>query len=218
MSIKCVLFDLDGTLLDTSYDFAYALKLTCEDYQQPVLNYQDLRSTVSKGGLAMTQLAFPDLQGEELEERRQVFLKHYFENIDHHTQIFPGLIAGLDALAVKNIPWGIITNKPTHLTEELLKNFTFKSAPKVIVCGDTLSVRKPYPAPMFLAAEQCGVEPKNCIYIGDHPRDIEAGINANMKTAAAMYGYLPLEATKKDWPADLFFHTPFEVTQFIQSL
>lgn len=218
MSIKCVLFDLDGTLLDTSYDFAYALKLTCEEYQQPILNYQDIRRTVSKGGLAMTQLAFPNLHGDELEERRQVFLKHYLEYINHHTQIFPGLMAGLDALAIKNIPWGIITNKPTYLTEELLKNFSFKSDPKTIVCGDTLSVRKPNPEPMFLAAEQCGVAAKDCIYIGDHPRDLEAGINANMKTAAAMYGYLPLEATAKDWPADLFFHTPFEVSRFIQSL
>jgi len=218
MPIKCVLFDLDGTLLDTSYDFAHALKLTCQDYHQPILNYQDIRSTVSKGGLAMTQLAFPNLQGDELEERKHVFLNHYFENIDRHTQIFAGLTAGLDALAIKNIPWGIVTNKPAHLTEELLKNFSFKSEPKTIVCGDTLSVRKPNPEPMFLAADQCGVAASDCIYIGDHPRDIEAGINAKMKTAAAMYGYLPLEATEKDWPADLFFHTPYEVTQFIQSL
>ncbi|WP_081696297.1 HAD family hydrolase [Thiomicrorhabdus sp. Kp2] len=218
MSIKCVLFDLDGTLLDTSYDFTHALKLTCEEFNQPVLNYQDIRSTVSKGGLAMTQLAFPGIEGEELESRRQIFLKHYFENINHHTQIFPGLVAGLDALAAKNIPWGIVTNKPTHLTEALLKNFSFKSKPKSIVCGDTLATRKPSPAPMYLAADQCGVAASDCIYIGDHPRDIEAGINAKMKTAAAMYGYLPAEATEKDWPADYFFHTPFELSQFIQTL
>ena len=218
MSIKCVLFDLDGTLLDTSYDFAHALKLTCEDYNQPILNYQDIRSTVSKGGLAMTQLAFPGLDQDAIEERKQVFLKHYFENINLHTHIFPGLTAGLDALAIKNIPWGIVTNKPTHLTEELLKNFTFKSQPMAIVCGDTLSVRKPHADPMYLAADQCGVAASDCIYMGDHPRDIEAGINAKMKTAAAMYGYLPPEATEKDWPADYHFHTPYEISQFIQSL
>lgn len=218
MSIKCVLFDLDGTLLDTSYDFAHALKLTCLEYNQPVLNYQDIRSTVSKGGLAMTQLAFPTLQGDGLDARRQVFLKHYLENINHHTQVFPGLSSGLNALATKNIPWGIVTNKPTNLTKELLKNYRFKSEPKTVICGDTLPVRKPNPEPMYLAAEQCGVKPEDCIYIGDHPRDIEAGINSGMKTAAAMYGYLPTEATEKNWPADMFFHTPYEVTEFIESL
>mgnify|MGYP000088194254 FL=1 len=218
MSIKCVLFDLDGTLLDTSYDFAHALKLTCLEYNQPILNYQDIRSTVSKGGLSMTQLAFPGLVGEELEERRQKFLGHYMQSINHHTQIFSGLDAGIKALADKNIPWGIVTNKPTYLTEELLKNYAFASAPLTIICGDTLSVRKPNREPMDLAAKQCGVKTEECIYIGDHPRDIQAGINAGMKTAAAMYGYLPDEATEKDWPADYFFHTPYEVSQFIKTL
>ncbi|BCN93343.1 phosphoglycolate phosphatase [Thiomicrorhabdus immobilis] len=218
MSIKCVLFDLDGTLLDTSYDFAHALKLTCLEFDQPVLNYQDIRNTVSKGGLAMTQLAFPGFEGEALETRRQTFLAHYMDSINHHTQVFPGLNAGIELLAQKNIPWGIVTNKPTYLTEELLKNYRFASEPLSIVCGDTLTVRKPNPEPMFLAAEQCGVKPEECIYIGDHPRDIEAGINSGMKTAAAMYGYLPTEATAKDWPADFFFHTPYEVTEFIESL
>ncbi|MDX1353388.1 MAG: HAD-IA family hydrolase [Thiomicrorhabdus sp.] len=218
MSIKCVLFDLDGTLLDTSYDFAHALKLTCQEYQQPVLNYQDIRSTVSKGGLAMTQLAFPDLHGEELEARRQTFLAHYMDSINHHTQVFAGLNSGIENLAKNNIPWGIVTNKPTYLTEELLKNYQFASQPLSIVCGDTLKVRKPHPEPMLLAAEQCGVKPEECLYIGDHPRDIEAGINSGMKTGAALYGYLPIEATAKDWPADYFFHTPYEVSQFIEKL
>lgn len=218
MSIKCVLFDLDGTLLDTSYDFAHALKLTCLEYKQPILNYQAIRSTVSKGGLSMTQLAFPGLVGEELEERRQKFLGHYMQNIHHHTQIFAGLDAGIKALADKNIPWGIVTNKPTYLTEELLQNYTFASQPLTVICGDTLSVRKPNREPMDLAARECGVKAEECIYIGDHPRDIQAGINAGMKTAAAMYGYLPDEATDKDWPADYFFHTPYEVSQFIKTL
>jgi len=218
MSIKCVLFDLDGTLLDTSYDFTHALKNTCEEYGQPVIKYQDLRSTVSKGGLSMTQLAFPDVEGDALEERRQCFLKHYFNNINHHTQLFPGLHNVVELLADKNIPWGIVTNKPSHLTIELLKNFSFASQPKSVICGDTLDVRKPNPEPMFLAAKQCGVKAEECIYIGDHPRDIEAGINAGMKTAAAMYGFIPEDTTAEDWPADLFFYTPYEVTQYIQTL
>ncbi|MBF6056914.1 MULTISPECIES: HAD family hydrolase [Thiomicrorhabdus] len=218
MQLKCILFDLDGTLLDTSYDFSYALNQTCSDFKQPRLNYQDVRKTVSQGGLAMTKLAFPELDEEELETRRQHFLKIYFENIDRHTRLFPGLEAGMRALAKAEIPWGIITNKPTWLTERLLESIEFPSAPKTIVCGDTLAVRKPDPQPMWLAAETCGFSPEECLYIGDHPRDIEAGINAKMHTAAAWYGYLPESAGESDWPADLHFGTPYELSRFLIKL
>lgn len=218
MSIDCILFDLDGTLLDTSYDFAYALNKTCRHFGAPHLRYQDIRKTVSQGGLAMTQLAFPDLTGDELEEKRQYFLKIYFDNIDHHTRIFPGLERGLKLIEEKKLPWGIVTNKPGWLTEKLLSGIEFPSTPLSVVAGDTLSVRKPYPEPMFKAAEECGIEPEKCIYIGDHPRDIEAGINAKMKTGAALFGYLPETAKDTDWPADFFFDTPFEISEFINQL
>ena len=218
MSIKCVLFDLDGTLLDTSLDFAYALNQTLKNFDQPTLRYQDIRKVVSQGGLAMTQLGFPDLTGDELEEKRQFFLKIYFENIAHHTQIFPGLQTGLQGLADKKIPWGIVTNKPGWLTEKLLEFIEFPTPPLSVVCGDTLAVRKPNPEPMYLAAEQCGVNASECLYLGDHPRDIEAGINAGMQTGAAMFGYLPEHATNERWPADFVFDTPIEISHFIEQL
>ena len=218
MGIKCILFDLDGTLLDTSYDFAFALNKTLRDFQQPGIRYQDIRKTVSQGGLAMTQLAFPHLNGDELEEKRQHFLKIYFENIAHHTDLFPGLEQGLNLLAKQSIPWGIVTNKPGWLTEKLLEHIEFPSPPASVISGDTLAVRKPNPEPLYLAAKQCGVTPEECIYFGDHPRDIEAGINAGMKTGAALFGYLPEEANNDAWPADYFFETPIEITNFIQNL
>jgi len=218
MSIKCILFDLDGTLLDTSYDFAYAINQTTKHYAQPPVKYQDLRKVVSQGGLAMTQLAFPELSGHELEQRKQYFLNVYFDNIAKHTQIFPGLETGLQHLARHNIPWGIVTNKPGWLTEKLLAHIPFPSPPLSVVSGDTLKVRKPNPEPMYLAAQQCGVTPEECLYLGDHPRDIEAGINANMQTGAAMFGYLPETAQNDAWPANHFFHTPIEISEHIQKL
>ena len=215
-NIQCVLFDLDGTLLDTSYDFAYALNQTCRHFNQPTLRYQDIRTVVSQGGLAMTQLAFPELEGDALEEKRQYFLDVYFNNIANHTRLFPGLEKGLELLAEHNLTWGIVTNKPGWLTEKLLEHIDFPSQPASVIAGDTLDVRKPHPEPMWLAAKQCGVKPEHCIYLGDHPRDIEAGINANMMTGAALFGYLPQSATDKDWPADVFFETPFEISHFIE--
>ena len=218
MTIKCVLFDLDGTLLDTSLDFTYALNQTLKEFDQPTLSYQTIRKVVSQGGLAMTQLGFPHLNGEALESKRQHFLKVYFDNIAHHTQVFPGLEAGLKTLAVKNIPWGIVTNKPTWLTEKLLSSMRFPTPPLTVICGDTLEVRKPHPEPLFLAAKQCGVLASHCLYLGDHPRDIEAGINAGMKTGVALFGYLPEHTNNQDWPADFLFNTPIEISHFIETL
>jgi len=218
MTINCVLFDLDGTLLDTSLDFSFALNRTLKAFNKPSLRYQDIRKVVSQGGLAMTQLGFPELNGDELEAKRQYFLNIYLENIANHTQIFPGLEMGLQALADKNIPWGIVTNKPAALTARLLESIEFPSAPLTVISGDTLAVRKPHPEPMFLAAKECGVTPNECLYLGDHPRDIEAGINAGMKTGAALYGYLPEQACDDAWPADYFFDTPIEISHFIETL
>jgi len=220
-SIECILFDLDGTLLDTSYDFAYALNKTCQHFKQPPLPYQEIRKTVSQGGLAMTQLAFPTANAEELEARKAFFLDVYFKNISRHTQIFPGLETGLTSLANHKISWGIVTNKPAWLTDALLENIKFPSQPKSVISGDTLPVRKPNPAPMYLAAEQCDTKPENCLYLGDHPRDIEAGINAKMLTGAAMYGYLPesaISSQNNQWPADYFFQTPVEISEFFAEL
>ena len=217
MTIKCILFDLDGTLLDTSLDFSYALNRTLKEFGQPTLRYQDIRKVVSQGGLSMTQLAFPHLSGEALQEKREYFLNLYSENIAHHTQIFPGLQSGLQAIADKNIPWGIVTNKPGDLTARLLESIVFPSAPLTVISGDTLPVRKPNPEPMFLAAQQCGIAPEECLYLGDHLRDIEAGINAGMKTGAALFGFLP-ELAGDAWPADYFFDTPIEISEFIKNL
>lgn len=216
--IQCILFDLDGTLLDTSYDFAYALNQVIKEFGGRRLRYQDIRKTVSQGGLAMTQLAFPHLQDEALEARRQRFLEIYFDNITHHTRLFPGLEQGLETLAQRKIPWGIVTNKPGWLTQTILERITFPSDPLSVISGDTLAVRKPDPAPMHLAAKQCGVQPAQCLYIGDHPRDIEAGINAGMKTGAALFGFLPEQADDSAWPADIFFDTPIEISRFIETL
>jgi len=217
MTIKCVLFDLDGTLLDTSYDFSYALNLLSDECNVPAPSYQQVRNTVSQGGAAVTRLAFAKDDEANFEAKRQRFLQIYLENIALHTQIFPGLQPGLVELADKNIPWGIVTNKPTDLTLALLNHFSFPSPPKTVICGDTLSVRKPNPEPMWLAAEQCGVPPAQCLYLGDHPRDIEAGMNAGMQTGAALFGYLAADQINNLGQANHVFRTPYDITKFLKA-
>ncbi|UQB43097.1 HAD-IA family hydrolase [Thiomicrospira microaerophila] len=216
MSLDCVLFDLDGTLLDTSYDFSYALNLLCDEYRIAAPSYNQVRNTVSQGGAAVTRLAFPDNDDSDFEDKRRRFLNIYKQNIALHTQLFPGLQAGLVYLAENKIPWGIVTNKPTELTEHLLAHFNFPTPPRTVVCGDTLAVRKPHPEPMWLAAEECGVAPESCLYLGDHPRDLEAGINAGMKTGAALFGYMAPEKFENLMQADFLFRTPYDITQFIK--
>ncbi|SFR49791.1 HAD family hydrolase [Thiomicrospira sp. ALE5] len=211
----CVLFDLDGTLLDTSYDFSYALNLLCEQHQLTPPSYDRVRNTVSQGGAAVTALAFNPNDIEAFEQHRQAFLDLYKQHIHLHTQVFPGLLAGLVHLAEINMPWGIVTNKPQGLTEHLLNHFSFPSAPKTVICGDTLAVRKPDPEPMLLAASECGVDPERCLYLGDHPRDIEAGINAGMQTGAVLFGYMPPEKMTNLDQADYIFRTPYDITQFL---
>lgn len=216
MSIQCVLFDLDGTLLDTSYDFSYALNLTCQQFDVQPPSYNAVRNIVSQGSAALIRLAFPQTNEPQLEQYRQQFLKHYHNNIALHTQVFPGLLPGLVHLADKNIPWGIVTNKPADLTQHLLKKLDFPSAPRTIIAGDTLPIRKPNPEPMWLAAEQCGFAPESCIYLGDHPRDIEAGINAKMQTGAALFGFLSDKEIDEISHADFIFHTPYDISRFLK--
>lgn len=216
--IECVLFDLDGTLLDTSYDFCYALDLVCQEFDTTAPSYPELRPIVSQGGSAMVRLAFPTATDAEHATRLARFLEIYHANIARHTCLFPGLEPGLVALAAKQIPWGIVTNKPTWLTEKLLQEIQFPAAPKALVCGDTLEQRKPEPEPMLLAAEQAGVPAKNCIYFGDHLRDIEAGINAKMQTGAALFGYLSPEKAQELQIADHQFATPYAISEFLQKL
>lgn len=216
--IKCVLFDLDGTLLDTSQDFAFALEKTCQKFNVPNVVYTELRVIISEGAEAMIKLAFPTSTSEERTIRKEFFLKTYFENIAEHTQIFKGLEQGMQAIADKNIPWGIITNKPNWLTEKLIKQQTFPSPPTVVVSGDTLTKSKPHPAPLLLAAKTCQVATKNCLYLGDHPRDILAGKNAKMKTGSALFGFIPANNNPEDWFADYNFKTAKDISIFLQNL
>ena len=216
--IHCILFDLDGTLLDTSYDFAWALNTLLAEDALPPIPYWQIRQTISQGGRAVVKLGYPDVDEETLEAKRQRFLQLYNDHISVHTRLFPTLDDSIRMLEDRGIPWGIVTNKPEWLTHKLLDEVPLPAQPQALVCGDTLPVRKPHAEPMHLAAEQCGVAPERCLYIGDHPRDIEAPLNAGMQAGAALYGFLPQHVDPMTWPAHYFYQTPSEICQHIEKI
>lgn len=220
--MKAVLFDLDGTLIDTAADFIRIIQDMCREEGKAVVSAELIRTQVSEGARAMVKLVYPELEVTDpvFLAHRQRFLDLYGADIAVDTDLFDGMYPLLEALESRQIPWGIVTNKPRGLSESLLKALNLTDRCSVLVCPEDVTHTKPDPEPMYLAAKQLELDAKDCIYVGDHPRDIDAGRNANMYTILAAYGYLPLEH-KDDltaWHADCIVNTVDELHEIIQKM
>lgn len=220
--IHAVLFDLDGTLIDTAADFVRIIQNMCQEEQRAVVPAALIRSQVSEGARAMVKLVYPELATDDpiFLAHRQRFLDLYAADIAVDTALFTGMDALLKNLEQQQIPWGIVTNKPRALSEALLAALNLTQRCAVLVCPEDVLQTKPDPEPMFLAAKHIHVAPEHCIYVGDHPRDIDAGRAANMLTILAGYGYLPL-AYKDDltaWQADCIVNNVAELHEKISNL
>ncbi|MEM8845403.1 MAG: HAD-IA family hydrolase, partial [Pseudomonadota bacterium] len=173
--IHAVLFDLDGTLLDTAPDLTIALNELLKVKNKAPIAPDIARNHVSQGAVAVTRLGFPDVIDEiEFEELRQEFLRHYAENICIETDFFTGMSDLLNEIEASGTPWGVVTNKPAWLTEPLLEKLSITQRAACIVSGDTTGKRKPYPEPLLYASEIINLAPANIVYMGDDPRDIYA--------------------------------------------
>ena len=210
--IGAILFDLDGTLVDTAPDMGAALNnLLIEESLAPI-PLEIIRPYVSQGGLVLTRLGFSEQVPEsEIEPLRLRYLDHYRAIVADDSVLFDGLEEVLNALERRNIPWGIVTNKPKWLTTPLLEQLALDNRAAVVICGDTLDKRKPHPLPLIVAAETMGIACKDCVYIGDDPRDITAGRAAKMKTLIAAYGYIKLDARLDEWQAGGIIKHPLEL-------
>lgn len=220
--MKAVLFDLDGTLIDTAADFIRIIQNMCREKGCKVVAGDLIRTQVSEGARAMVKLVYPELDvtDEVFLAHRQRFLDIYGADIAVDTDLFEGMYPLLAELEAANIPWGIVTNKPRWLSEALLEALNLTQRCSVLVCPEDVTHTKPDPEPMYLAAKQISIAPEECIYVGDHPRDIDAGRAAKMYTILAAYGYLPL-AHKDDltaWQADCIVNTVAELQQQIRQL
>ena len=212
---KAVLFDLDGTLIDTAPDMIYALKTVLKNnHTNTSISDKTLRKYVSDGSIGLINLVFPNENNEEIQRLQSQFLNAYEKNLSRESQIFPHLDDLLFFLENNHFMWGIVTNKPTRMTLQLLKCLELYCP--FVVCGDTLRDRKPSPKPLIIASKLMNIDPMNIMYVGDAKRDIEAGRLANMKTISAEYGYIKDEDDPKSWDADISASSPIALNKIIK--
>jgi phosphoglycolate phosphatase len=200
-SFAAVLFDLDGTLVDTAPDMVATLAALQEAEGCEPVAFELARTYVSHGAAGLINLAFPNAGADEHERLRLAYLDRYEEAVCVHSALFPGLGALLDRLDSASLPWGIVTNKPTRMAIPLLASLQIGDRAACTICGDTIPQRKPHPEPLLLASRQTGVSPARTIYVGDAARDIEAGLAAGMHTIAAAYGYITEDDDFHTWNA-----------------
>jgi N-acetyl-D-muramate 6-phosphate phosphatase len=215
---RAVLFDLDGTLLDTAPDMAGALnQLRSEQGEEP-LPFERVRALVSHGAQALVRLGFPEAAGAAFEALRARFLAIYRTRLSRETKLYDGVEDTLGSLEAAQILWGVVTNKPGWLTEPLLEHFSLYRRARVVVSGDTLAERKPHPAPLLHAAAKLGVAPRHCLYLGDAERDVLAARAAGMKVYVALFGYIPESERPREWPAHGWLESPRDMARWLQSL
>lgn len=218
-SPESVLFDLDGTLLDTAPDFIRVLNQQRALHQLPPLEPHLIRATVSNGARALIKLAFNlSEHDEQFSERHAELLSMYERSIAEETVFFPGIDLLLKELEARSIPWGIVTNKPSRFTLPLLDRLNLSQRSSVTVCPDDVSQTKPHPEPLFLACEQLNCSPKRSLYLGDHIRDIKAGRSAGMITIAARYGYIDTPEQVDEWQADYIIDHGNELTEWLKAV
>lgn len=217
--LQAVLFDLDGTLVDTAPDLAQALNRLRQEHGLEPLPYEQIRSVVSNGGSALIHLGFDTTKFDTTnnaalhDQLLTRLLTLYGESVAEYSHLFQGLEDLLDYLDRAAVSWGIVTNKPRPLTETLVSSLGLHC--DVIVCPEDLQVKKPDPAPLLYAARQMAIPPEQCIYIGDHERDIEAGRRAGMQTIAVSYGYLGPRDDPEHWRPNHIISTPQALTEWL---
>lgn len=210
-----VLFDLDGTLLDTAPDMVPALNELCRLRSVPELSYLAARAQVSNGTLGLLRAAFPGTDPSQQPDLQQQFLRLYSARLANETRLFPDMEALLRKLEQHRIHWGVVTNKPRQLTEPLLAALGLLERSACTISGDTLPERKPHPRPILYALEQIAARPEHSIYVGDARRDIESGRAAGTATIAVRYGYIEPGQDPDAWDADYVVSTPTELSKLI---
>mgnify|MGYP003672209606 FL=1 len=212
-----VLFDLDGTLADTAADLCAPANRMREARGLAPLEVSDLGRFASSGARGLLGRALEITpEHADYETLRLEFLSGYEEALCVHTALYPGMPELLSVLERANIPWGVVSNKTEVYVKPIIAALGLAERSRCAIGGDTAARAKPYPDPLFLAAEQLGVNAADCIYVGDDERDIVAGRAAGMLTVAAAYGYCGTESSPHDWEADLLIDSPLALIDHLE--
>lgn len=216
-AIRTVLFDLDGTLIDTAPDLGSSLNTLRHRRGLPPLTDAEYRPQASHGSQGLIRLGFGIGESDpEFPALRQEFLALYEACLTQNSPLFPGMDIVLTALEARGLNWGVVTNKPMRLTEPLMHHLGLTKRAACIVCGDTLAWNKPHPAPMLHASQLAGSPPENCLYLGDAERDMVAARAAGMPALVALYGYLGETDRPEDWGALGHIETPTELLDWLE--
>ncbi|MDM3872093.1 HAD-IA family hydrolase [Porticoccus sp. W117] len=215
--IDAVLFDLDGTLLDTALDFTDVVNQLLQEENRATMDYCQVRSAVSHGSVGLIETAFQlSTDDPAFNPLRQRLLDLYINCLTNKTRLFPGLEKLLSRLAKGSIPWGIVTNKPVLYTTPIVEGLQLK--PAAVICPDHVTHTKPHPESVHLACQQIGCCAENTVMVGDHLRDVEAGRNAGAISIAAAYGYLNQNEDASDWQADYIAHHSEDLLPILEPL
>ena len=214
-TLTCVLFDLDGTLVDTAPDLIACLNIALEQHGFAHVPASQVRSFISFGAEVMIKQSSAADIIESHAQILETMLAHYENNIVQHGGFFSGMVETLLDIEARGLKWGIVTNKRERFTHPLTRALNLTERAACIISGDTTANSKPHPEPMLEACKRAGVQPEHCVYIGDALHDITAGKNANMKTLVAVYGYLTDDDKPQHWGADALVESPAQISAWL---
>ncbi|MBB6578127.1 phosphoglycolate phosphatase [Comamonas odontotermitis] len=210
--IRAILFDLDGTLIDSAPDLGAAADQMRVVRGLPSLPMADYRPFAGSGARGMLRVAFGlQPEDEQFPILREEFFQNYERRMTQDTTVFDGVSEMLTNIVARQLHWGVVTNKSKRFTEPLSQQMSLFATAGAVISGDTTPHAKPHPEPLFEAARRIGVAPESCVYVGDDERDIVAGKAAGMYTVAAVYGYLGEKQSVAHWQADDIIDSPREL-------
>lgn len=215
-ALRAVLFDLDGTLLDTAPDMVAALNTLLAEQLRAPLPYASVRNQVSHGSSRLVKVGFPDVDTETFAALQKRYLEIYAGALSNETRLFEGMDWVLVDIARRGLRCGIVTNKPSWLTQPLLDQLGLTSRFACVVSGDTVSARKPDAMPMLHAAMLAGVAADSCLYVGDAERDVQAAHAAGMSALVATYGYLRPDEDWQAWGGDGSIRQPIDLLRWFE--
>ncbi|WP_213876188.1 N-acetylmuramic acid 6-phosphate phosphatase MupP [Pseudomonas sp. dw_358] len=216
MRLRAVLFDMDGTLLDTAPDFIAICQAMLAERGLPAVDEQLIRDVVSGGARAMVSATFAlSPEAAEFEDLRLEFLERYQVGCAVHSRLYDGMAELLADIEKAHLVWGVVTNKPVRFAEPIMQQLGLAERSAVLICPDHVTHSKPHPEPLILACKMLDLDPASVLFVGDDLRDIESGRDAGTRTAAVRYGYIHPHDNPSHWGADVVVDHPLDLRRVL---